>query len=133
MNIDDLTKRVIRCAYDVGNHMGYGFLESVYEKCMLIELKRAGLDADPQVPIRLIYKGVEVGDFFADIVVNQVLILEIKKVADIHSAHEAQLVHYLNATGIDHGLLINFASSRVEVKRKFRAYKHPHTPPTSIL
>jgi len=113
-----LTEKIIGCAYHVYNRMGFGFLESVYEKCMLIELKKAGLDADSQKPIKVYYGNEIVGDFVADIIVNDTIILELKSVRRIIKAHEVQLVNYLVATKKSVGLLLNFGERKVEVKRK---------------
>jgi len=120
MEYKELTEKIIGCAYRVYNRMGFGFLESVYEKCMLIELHKAGLDTEPQKPIRVQYDGEVVGDFIADILVNDTIILELKSVRKLIEAHEVQLVNYLVATGKPVGLLINFGETRVEVKRKVK-------------
>ena len=96
------------------------FLESVYEKCLLIELRKAGLRADSQEPITVFYDGEIVRDFVADIIVNDTIILELKSVRRIAKAHEIQLVNYLVATGKPVGLLINFGEHKVEIKRKLR-------------
>lgn len=88
----------------------------------MIELARNGIKASSQEPINVIYEGHSVGDFYADILVDNRLILELKAVHTLNSAHEVQLVNYLNATGIDNGLLINFGS-KIGFKRKFRQYK----------
>lgn len=115
-----LTEKIIGCAYRVYNKMGFGFLESVYEKCMLIELNKAGLNADSQKPIKVYYDNETVGDFVADIIVNDTIILELKSVRRIIRAHEVQLVNYLVATRIEVGLLLNFGERNVDVKRKLR-------------
>ena len=115
-----LTERIIGCAYRVYNRMGFGFLESVYEKCMLIELNKEGLDADSQKPIKVYYDNVIVGDFVADIIVKDSIILELKSVRRIIRAHEVQLVNYLVATRKAVGLLLNFGERKVDVKRKVR-------------
>jgi GxxExxY protein len=115
-----LTERIIGCAYRVYNRMGFGFLESVYEKCMLIELNKTGLDADSQKPIKVYYDNEIVGDFVADIIVNDTIILELKSVRRIVRAHEVQLVNYLVATRKSVGLLLNFGERKVDVKRKIR-------------
>lgn len=120
MEYKELTERIIGCAYRVYNRMGFGFLESVYEKCMLIELRKAGLDTESQQPIRVQYDGEVVGDFIADILVNDTVILELKSVRKLVEAHEVQLVNYLVATGKPVGLLINFGETRAEVKRKVK-------------
>ena len=117
---EELTERIIGCAYRVYNTMGYGFAESVYEKCLLIELKRKGLAAKSQKPITVYYEGEVVGEFVADIVIEDKLILELKSVRRIVQAHEVQLVNYLVATGKEVGLLLNFGEYKVEVKRKVR-------------
>ena len=117
---EDLTRQIIGCAYRVYNTMGFGFLESVYEKCMLIELAKLGLGAKSQHPITVYYEGHVVGEFFADLWVREEVIVELKSVRAIATAHETQLVNYLKATGNDVGLLINFGEAKVEVKRKVR-------------
>jgi len=122
MTIDELTEKVIGCAYRVHNHLGAGFLEKVYENVLRIELAEAGLKVKQQYPIPVFYRGQSVGDFFADLMVEDRLIIELKAVQNVAKEHEVQLVNYLVATGIENGLLINFGSS-VTVKRKFRQYR----------
>jgi len=121
MNIDELTEQVIGCAYRVHNALGSGFLEKVYENALRIELSKNGMDVKQQHPIRVYYQDEVVGDYYADLLVNGCLILELKAVQSLTREYEVQLVNYLSATGINDGLLINFGSS-VEVKRKFRRY-----------
>ena len=123
MEYKDLTEKIIGCAYEVYNKMGFEYLESVYEKCLLIELRKAGLTAEAQKPIKVQYDGEIVGDFIADIVVNDTVIIELKSVRRIVKAHEAQLVNYLVATGKPVGLLLNFGEQMVEVKRKVREFE----------
>jgi GxxExxY protein len=120
MQHEDLTRQIIGCAYRVFNAMGHGFLESVYENCMLIELRKLGLDVKNQHPIKVYYEGHEVGAFEADVFVEGGVIVELKAVRTLLQVHEVQLVNYLKATGIDVGLLLNFGEQRVEVKRKLR-------------
>ena len=120
MEYEELTEEIIGCAYKVYSRMGFGFLESVYEKCLLIELSKAGLSADSQKPITVFYDGEIVGDFVADIIVDDTIILELKSVRRIAKAHEIQLVNYLVATGKPVGLLINFGEHKVDIKRKLR-------------
>lgn len=122
-----LTEKIIGCAYRVYSTMGFGFLESVYEKCMLIELEKVGLKAQAQHPITVFYEGEIVGQFIADIIVEDSVIVELKSVRQLAVAHEVQLVNYLTATQKDVGLLINFGESRVEVKRKVRQLPKPPT------
>jgi GxxExxY protein len=120
MEYKELTEKIIGCAYGVYNKMGFGYLESVYEKCMLIELRKAGFNIESQKPIRVQYDGEVVGDFIADILVNDTVILELKSVRKLVEAHEVQFVNYLIATGKPVGLLINFGETRVAVKRKVK-------------
>ncbi len=123
MEYGELTEEIIGCAYRVYNKMGFGFLESVYEKCLLIELLKSGLSAESQKPITVFYENEIVGEFVADIIVNDRIILELKSVKQIVKAHEVQLVNYLVATGKPVGLIINFGERKVEIKRKVRELK----------
>jgi len=116
----DLTEKIIGCAYTVYNRMGFGYLESVYEKCLMIELHKAGLPAQAQVAIPVYYENELVGDFRADILVEETVLVELKSIKALAATQEAQLVNYLVATGKEVGLLINFGETRVEVKRKTR-------------
>ena len=120
MEYEKVTETIIGCAYRVYNKMGFGFLESVYEKCLLIELRKAGLDTETQKPITVYYEGEVVGEFVADIVVNDTVIIELKSVRRIIKAHEVQLVNYLVATGKPVGLILNFGERKVEIKRKVK-------------
>lgn len=106
-------------------HLSAGFLESVYQKALLIELQEKGIHADTETPINVYYKNQIVGEFRADIMVEGEIIIELKSVQHLLPIHEAQLVNYLTATHKDHGLLINFGGERIEIKRKFREYKQP--------
>src|SRR5690606_8946792 len=128
--IDHLTKTTIGCAYKVYNTLGFGFLESVYEKSLQIELRKEGIEAIAQQAVKVYYENFIVGDFFADLLVEEKLIVELKSVSRLTPAHETQLVNYLNATGIQDGLLINFGAKTVEVKRKYKNYKAKETPLT---
>ena len=119
---DQLTEQVIGAAFTVHNTLGFGFLESVYEKALSIELGKAEIAHTTRAPIRVNYEGHLVGEFFADILVED-LVLELKSVTNLATVHEVQLVNYLTATGIDVGLLINFGPTKVEVRRKFRTYR----------
>ena len=120
MEFKELTEKIIGCAYRVYNKMGFGFVERVYEKCMLIELSKAGIHAESQKPITVFYDDESVGEFVADIVVKDTIILELKSVRKIIEAHEVQLVNYLVATKRPVGLIINFGENKVEIKRKVR-------------
>ena len=120
MEYEELTEKIIGCAYRVYNRMGFGFLESVYEKCLLIELKKQGLQAESQKTIIVTYENEVVGEFTADILVEDSVILELKSVGRIVQAHEVQLVNYLVATGKPVGLILNFGERKVQVKRKVK-------------
>lgn len=117
MKHEELTEKIIECFYAVYNRLGYGFLESVYEKAMLIELKRVGLKAVRQFPVSVSYREQNVGEFFADILVEGKVILELKTARKIDKDHEYQLINYLKATEIEVGLLFNFGR-KPEFKRK---------------
>jgi len=120
MQYEELTKKIIAAAYRVYNKMGFGFLESVYEKCLLIELRKDGLRTESQKSITVKYGDEVVGEFKADILVEDTIILELKSVRQITQTHEVQLVNYLVATGKPVGLILNFGEQKVEVKRKIR-------------
>jgi GxxExxY protein len=113
----ELSDKIIRCAFNVHNALGYGFLENVYENSLVIELQEAGLAVKAQHPIPVYYKSQLVGNYKADVLVEDKIILELKAEKEFHSVHEAQLLNYLKATGIKIGYLINFGKSRVEFKR----------------
>ena len=126
MTDDDLTHIIIGCAYKVHNALGPGFLEKVYENSLRIELEKAGFRVKQQEPINVMYEGQIVGEYYADLWVNEQVVVELKAALVLAKVHEVQLVNYLTATGINDGLLINFGPS-VQVKRKFREYK-PRIP-----
>jgi GxxExxY protein len=124
--MDKLIEKVIGATYKVHNTLGAGFLEKIYERSMLIELRKLGIEVEGQFPISVYYDDIRVGDYNADLFVDNCLVVELKAVENLTVAHEKQLVNYLAATKTDDGLLINFGSS-VQVKRKFRTYKKPIT------
>jgi len=105
---EELTEKIIGIFYDVFNELGHGFAESVYENAMAVALDQAGIPAEFQVPIRVHFRGICVGDFRADAVVADCVILELKAVKKLDSAHEAQVLNYLRATEIEVALLMNF-------------------------
>jgi len=121
----ELTGKIIACAYTVYNRLGYGFLESVYEKCMVLELRKAGLGVVEQLPLKVWYDNVIVGEFTADLLVGDTVIVELKSVRNLSLAHEVQLVNYLVATQRPIGLLLNFGEERVEIRRKLRTLPTP--------
>jgi GxxExxY protein len=114
----DITEKIIGAAFEVYNVLGYGFLESVYQKAMQVELQRLGLTAEIECPIKVKYKGVIVGEFRADIFVNGVVIVELKTAKNYNAEDEPQLLNELKATGIKTGLLINFGRTKVEFERR---------------
>lgn len=115
-----LTEKIIGAAFEVHKQLGSGFLEKVYENAMVRELVDRGLRSETQHPIPVGYKGHLVGSYFADILVEGSVICEIKAIETLLPIHETQLLHYLKATGIPVGLLLNFGTPRVQVKRKAR-------------
>ena len=120
MEHKEITEKIIGCAYRVYNQMGYGFLESVYEKCLAIEFRKAGLAFDSQQAITVFYDDEIVGEFVADVIVEKRVIVELKSVRRVIRAHEVQLVNYLVATKIPVGLILNFGEEKVEIKRKVK-------------
>ena len=124
MKHKDITAKIIECAYKVGNTLGYGFLENVYQNALMIELQKNGLTAQKELPLKVYYDDQIVGDYVADIIVAGKIVLELKSVKELHPAHEAQLINYLKATGIEIGLLINFAE-KVEIKRRVLSAQLP--------
>ena len=126
MLYEELTEHIIGAAYEVYNQLGFGFLESVYERALAVELRIRGLAGAFQSPIEVRYKGVAVGEYVADLTVEGKVIVELKSVRTLTQAHEIQLVNYLAATGIDVGLLINFGEEKVEVRRKIRRLPTPN-------
>ncbi len=117
----ELTEKIIAAAYNVHNELGYGFLEKVYKNALSVELVDSGLKCNLEVPLHVLYHGKIVGDYFADIIVDDKIIVEVKAVNKLDSIHEVQLVNYLKATGLHVGLLINFGQS-VEIKRRIFGY-----------
>ncbi|HBU07536.1 MAG TPA: GxxExxY protein [Candidatus Magasanikbacteria bacterium] len=115
--IDASIRKILRAYYNVYNDLGYGFLEKVYERSLIIELQKLGLHGRAQVKIKVYYDGVEVGDYYADIIVENKIILEIKAAESLCEEHEAQLLNYLKATDIEHGILLNFGK-KPEFRKK---------------
>ena len=114
---EDVTEKIIAACFEVSNELGTGFLESVYEKALLIALRDKQLTAQSQVPLQVAFRNRVVGDFVADIIVENKVLLELKAVKSILPEHQAQIINYLKATGIEIGLLINFGSSKMEFRR----------------
>jgi GxxExxY protein len=117
MKPDVLTETIIGCAYAVANALGNGFLEKVYENALTHELRKRGLQVEQQRPIPVYYDQVAVGDYLADLLVQDSILVELKTVKNIEDIHKAQCIHYLKATGLQLCLLINFGTPRVQIKR----------------
>ena len=122
---EELTGLIIGCAMKVHRTLGPGFLESVYQKALMHELRKSRLGVESEKTVPVLYDGVVVGDFVADLLVEEHNILELKAVERLCKAHEVQTVNYLTATGLDIGLLINFGAESLEFKKKFRLH-HPN-------
>ncbi|HTL30373.1 MAG TPA: GxxExxY protein [Tepidisphaeraceae bacterium] len=117
MNTDEhrwnaLTERIIACVYAVSNELGCGFFESVYENAMIIALERAGLSVQQQARFKVFYQGVEVGEYIADLVVEGIVLLELKAVKGLDEIHTAQCLNLLRATNLPICLLVNFAQAQ---------------------
>ena len=117
MDINKITYIINGAIFEVNRILGPGFLEKVYENALLIELRERGLRVENQVPIDVNYKGTNVGEYIADLLVEDKVIVELKTVEKLTKFHEAQLLNYLKATGIRVGLLINFQNEKAEIKR----------------
>jgi GxxExxY protein len=117
MKHQELTGEILAACFEVMSELGHGFLESVYGKAVVIALRERGLRTEAQVPLQVHFRGQVVGDFAADVVVEGKVIVELKAVKALAPEHQAQLINYLKATGIEVGLLINFGSPRLEYKR----------------
>jgi GxxExxY protein len=120
MKYEQLTNKIIGAAYTVYNRMGFSFLESVYENCLLIELHKSGITAENQTEILVKYDDKVVGEFKADLLVENQIVVELKSIRALLPVHEVQLVNYLMATGKEVGLLINFGEKGVQIKRKVK-------------
>jgi GxxExxY protein len=117
MHLEELTEGILKVCFEVSNELGCGFIESVYQKALLIALREAGLRAESQYPLTVMFRGQIVGEFFADIVVNESVLLELKAVKTLAPEHLAQVMNYLKATGIQVGLLVNFGNPKLEYRR----------------
>jgi len=115
----NLSNLVIHCFYKVYNKLGYGFLEKVYENALYLELTNQGVSCRNQCPIKVFYNEIIVGEYFADIIVEEVLILELKAAESIAPEHEYQLINYLKATEIEVGLLLNFGKEPKFIRKVF--------------
>ena len=121
MKYEELTHKFIGCAYNVFNQLGFGFLESIYQKAMIIELNKNGLKYEAEKPLKVYYDDQVIGDFFVDLYIEDTVLVELKAVEHLLKQHEIQLVNYLNGIKKEIGLLINFGPTGVDVKRKYRS------------
>lgn len=118
---DVLTGKIIGACYDVVNELGRGFLESVYQQALGLVLREQGLTVELEAPIQVKFRGECVGRFYADLLVEEKVVVELKAVTKTAPEHRAQLINYLNSSGMDVGLLINFGSPRLDVNRCWRS------------
>ena len=128
----ELTEQIIGCFYDVYNELGFGFLEDVYHKAMLVALQAAGLRAEKEVKLRVYFRGVEIAYFEADVFVENTVILELKAADELAPEHEAQLLNYLRASDIELGLLMNFGPKPAVRRRAFSNERKRSRPPVEI-
>ena len=117
---EELTKSIIKIFFDVYNELGYGFLERVYQNALYFELKANGFDVEAQKRIKVYYKEIEVGDYYADIIVNDLVILELKAQEYMVEANEFQLINYLKATNCEVGLLLNFGKKPEFIRKVYQ-------------
>lgn len=114
---DELTGKILEAAFEVSRELGAGFLESVYEKALFVALRQKNLNVVCQVPLKVKFRDVIVGEFYADMLVENKVLIELKAANRIMPEHKAQVINYLKATGIEIGLLINFGNARLEYNR----------------
>ena len=114
---EDLTRRILEACFEVSNELGAGFLELVYHKSLIIALRQKGVPACSEVPISVMFRAQNVGEFYADLLVDEKIIVELKAVSALTKEHIAQVINYLYASGIDVGLLVNFGTSKIEYRR----------------
>ena len=115
--VNEITAKIIGCAYEVSNALGIGFVEKVYENALVIATRKAGVGVEQQYPIRVIFDGNVVGEFFADLFVEKRVLVELKAVSMLTQEHTAQALNYLRATGAEVCLLLNFGRPKIEIKR----------------
>ncbi len=116
-DINTITEKIIGCAYRVSNSLGIGFVEKVYENALAYDIQASGLKVFQQAPIKVEYEGIVVGDFFTDLLVEEMVLVELKAVSMLKDEHLAQSLNYLRASGLEICLLINFGTTRIQLKR----------------
>jgi len=117
MLFEKLTEQILSACFEVSNELGCGFLESVYQKALLIVLREKGLKVESQIPLKVAFRGQIVGEFFPDLIVEDKVLLELKAVKALAPEHFAQIINYLKATGIEIGFLVNFGNPKLEYRR----------------
>ena len=133
MLYEDLTGKALEACFEVTRELGAGFLESVYEKALLVALEQKGLSARAQFPLAVKFRGHVVGEFYADVLLEDKVIIELKAVRALAPEHHAQLINYLNATSIDVGLLVNFGNPKLEFRRFHRKRSDPDGDLKSLI
>ncbi len=136
MLYEGLTSKILEACFEVSNELGIGYVESVYEKALLIALKQKRIFAESQVPLKVQFRGIIVGDFYADMIVEQKVILELKAVENLVKEHNAQLLNYLKATGFEVGMVINFGTAKLQYRRfnnRFNNRTDMHTALRDLL
>ena len=117
---EELTRKIFEACFEVSNELGAGFLESVYQNALPLALRQKGLKVEAQKPIAVIFRGENVGQFYADLLVDEKVIVELKAVSSLQPEHQAQVINYLKASGIEVGLLVNFGKPKLEYRRLHR-------------
>ena len=117
MLYEDLTGKILEACFEVSNELGIGFVESVYEKALVVALQQKGLKAERQIPLTVHFRGVVVGEFFADVLVENKVLIELKAVKNFVNEHFAQIINYLKTTKIEVGLIVNFGNPKLEYRR----------------
>ena len=121
IDVNGITEKIIGCAYRVSNSLGIGFVEKVYENALAHDIQISGLKVAQQAPIKVLYDGIVVGDFFADLLVEEKVLVELKAVSMLKDEHTAQSLNYLRTSGLEICLLINFGTTKVQLKRLRRS------------
>lgn len=114
---EELSHKILQACFEVSNELGIGFLESVYQKALMIALTQKGINASAQVALNVNFRGVIVGEYYADVIVENKVLLELKAASALTKEHQAQLLNYLKATGKELGMLINFGTTKLEYRR----------------
>ena len=125
MLYEDLTGKILEASFEVSKELGIGFIESVYENALVVALRQKGLQVESQVPLKVVFRGVVVGEFYADILVEKKVLVELKAVSGFVKEHFAQILNYLKTTGIEVGLIINFGNPRLEYRRFENRFNEP--------